>query len=606
MKMKAIIFIIILSTICAINKFLVSGLHTESELEKKEATVLVVILIRNKAHILPYFFSYFENLNYPKDRISLWIRSDHNEDNSLQVIDAWLNTTRDLYHSVDYQFSVQPKRRKSESTFHSWTNERFNDVIRLKEEALYKAKVIWADYTFFLDADAILTEPNTLKYLTSLKLPIVAPMLQSESLYTNFWGGMSPNYYYVRTEEYKDIIKHEKIGEFKVPMIHSAVLIDMNLAKISSLTFNKPRLNDMLKKSHQEYHGPNDDIITFAVSSNLSHIPMYISNKLEFGYITVPLDGDETFDKDKEKVTDILLAIVNDMDDVNIVESMRQFIDFPKKDRLMFSKIFMINLVRRVERRQKMEKNFDLLGLDVEHFAAVDGQTMNEEWIKQQGIEFMPGFVDPYHARPMTYGEIGCFMSHYYLWKKMLDEKLDLVLILEDDVKFEPYFRTRVHQLMEQAKNSGKQFDLLYFGRKALSHSDEKYVDGTRNLVEVGYTYWTLGYVLTLEGARKLLAQNPIKKMVPVDEYLPIMFDNHPKEEYKLEFHPRNLVAWSAAPLILFPTHYTGEEGYISDTEQSKVIKLDEKIRTETKILPETNSMFTHQELSTENKRTEL
>lgn len=393
-------------------------------------------------------------------------------------------------------------------------------------------------------------------------------------------------------------------------MIHSAVLLDMHLAKVDSLTFDKGKLNKMLVNSNQEYTGPNDDIITFAVSANLSHIPMYISNKKQFGHITVPLEGDDTLEKDNEKVTDVLLSIVNDLNDISIVASMREFIEFSKKDRLGFSKIFMINLVRRDERRKKMEKNFDLLGLDVEHFPAVDGKTMSEEWIKQQGIEFMPGFVDPYHDRPMTYGEIGCFMSHYLIWKKMVDEHLEMILILEDDVKFEPYFRGRVTNILSQAKHTGKKFDLLYFGRKALSHADERYIDGTNNLVEVGYSYWTLGYVLTLEGARKLLAQDPQKKMVPVDEYLPIMFNHHPKEEYKSQFNPRNLVAWSTAPLILFPTHYTGDEGYFSDTEQSKIIKISneepDNSNFETTIMSDTQSIFTHQELNTDNQRTEL
>lgn len=40
--------------------------------ETKEPTVLIVTLIRNKAHVLPYFFSYLEQLDYPKDRITLW------------------------------------------------------------------------------------------------------------------------------------------------------------------------------------------------------------------------------------------------------------------------------------------------------------------------------------------------------------------------------------------------------------------------------------------------------------------------------------------------------------------------------------------------------
>lgn len=40
--------------------------------EDKHPTILVSILVRNKAHTLPYFLSNFESLNYPKDRMSLW------------------------------------------------------------------------------------------------------------------------------------------------------------------------------------------------------------------------------------------------------------------------------------------------------------------------------------------------------------------------------------------------------------------------------------------------------------------------------------------------------------------------------------------------------
>lgn len=36
-------------------------------------TVFVAILVRNKEHTLPYFFGYLERLDYPKNRISLWL-----------------------------------------------------------------------------------------------------------------------------------------------------------------------------------------------------------------------------------------------------------------------------------------------------------------------------------------------------------------------------------------------------------------------------------------------------------------------------------------------------------------------------------------------------
>jgi collagen beta-1,O-galactosyltransferase len=39
---------------------------------RKPNTVFVAILVRNKAHTLPYFFSAFESLDYPKDRMHLW------------------------------------------------------------------------------------------------------------------------------------------------------------------------------------------------------------------------------------------------------------------------------------------------------------------------------------------------------------------------------------------------------------------------------------------------------------------------------------------------------------------------------------------------------
>jgi collagen beta-1,O-galactosyltransferase len=45
------------------------------------------------------------------------------------------------------------------------------------------------------------------------------------------------------------------------------------------------------------------------------------------------------------------------------------------------------------------------------------------------------------------------------------------------------------------------------------------------------------------------------------------------RDTWKGYFPLRDLVALSAAPLLLYPTHYTGEEGYVSDTEDSTVIK---------------------------------
>lgn len=45
-------------------------------------------------------------------------------------------------------------------------------------------------------------------------------------------------------------------------------------------------------------------------------------------------------------------------------------------------------------------------------------------------------------------------------------------------------------------------------------------------------------------------------------------------ETWKAHFPNRNLEAYSSAPLLVHPTHYTGQDGYISDTEDSDLVEV--------------------------------
>jgi collagen beta-1,O-galactosyltransferase len=114
----------------------------------KKPSVLIVSLIRNKQHTLPFFLTYLHEQQYPKDRIALWLVTDHNEDNSREILEEWLRNVRDAYHSIHYQYDDGEKLRKSESNLTHWPDERFRDIIRMKEEALEYARHIWVDYVF--------------------------------------------------------------------------------------------------------------------------------------------------------------------------------------------------------------------------------------------------------------------------------------------------------------------------------------------------------------------------------------------------------------------------------------------------------------------------
>ena len=45
-----------------------------------------------------------------------------------------------------------------------------------------------------------------------------------------------------------------------------------------------------------------------------------------------------------------------------------------------------------------------------------------------------------------------------------------------------------------------------------------------------------------------------------------------PREKWKRAFGPRDLLALSVDPFLVYPTHFTGEPNYISDTEDSIVV----------------------------------
>lgn len=62
-----------------------------------------------------------------------------------------------------------------------------------------------------------------------------------------------------------------------------------------------------------------------------------------------------------------------------------------------------------------------------------------------------------------------------------------------------------------------------------MNPSAEEAVENIRNLVVADYSFWTLSYAISLQGAQKLLNAEPLSKMLPVDEFLPIMYDKHSK-----------------------------------------------------------------------------
>ncbi|PIK62023.1 putative procollagen galactosyltransferase 1 isoform X2 [Apostichopus japonicus] len=446
-----------------------------------------------------------------------------------------------------------------------------------------------------VDVDNFLQNPDVLRMLLQQNKTLVAPMLNSLTMYSNFWAGVNAKGYYKRTPEYVLMLKRNMTGLFEVPMIHSTYLINLRHRVSDELSYVPSQAYIKSKKDV-------DDMLTFRHSAETAGIPMYILNTQVFGKLLPPPGSKDHVYDEAERLLFLRMEAMIEEHDQPLPVSSYISDKFPEPDKMGFDEIYMINLVRRPNRRRRMMLTLKELGIAAKPFDAIDGKAMTTTEIERLGIDMLPGYLDPGQRELLqrekldafsaitTFGKrpaacnfkniVTCFNLvlvpagcdvMYRIIVMVVEKGYEKILIIEDDVRFEYKFRAKMFYLEEEISQQGHKWDLIYVGRKILNGKSESYLNGSKILVHPSYSYWTLSYMLTLEGAKKLLAQKPLGRMVPVDEYLPIMYNKHPREEWSKYFEPRDLVTYSVNPLFVFPTHYTGEPNYISDTETSGI-----------------------------------
>ncbi|XP_026960472.1 inactive glycosyltransferase 25 family member 3 isoform X1 [Sagmatias obliquidens] len=520
--------------------------------------VVLAILARNAEHSLPHYLGALERLDYPRARMALWCATDHNVDNTTEMLQEWLAAVGDDYAAVVWRPEGEPRSYPDEEGPKHWTKERHQFLMELKQEALTFARDWGADYILFADTDNILTNNQTLRLLIEQGLPVVAPMLDSQTYYSNFWCGITPQGYYRRTADYFPTKNRQRRGCFRVPMVHSTFLVSLRAEGTEQLGFYPP---------HPNYTWPFDDIIIFAYACQAAGVSAHVCNEHRYGYMNVPVKSHQGLEDERVNFIHLILEALVDGPPMWASAHVSRPPKRPSK--MGFDEVFVISLARRPNRRERMLSSLWEMEISGRLVDAVDGRTLNSSVMRSLGVDLLPGYQDPYSGRTLTKGEVGCFLSHYSIWEEVVARGLAQVVVFEDDVRFESNFKMRLERLMKEVEAEKLPWDLIYLGRKQVNPEEEAAVEGLPHLVVAGYSYWTLAYVLSLAGARKLLASQPLHRMLPVDEFLPIMFDQHPNEQYKAHFWPRDLRAFSAWPLLAAPTHYAGDAEWLSDTETS-------------------------------------
>ncbi|XP_018024600.1 glycosyltransferase 25 family member [Hyalella azteca] len=538
-----------------------------AEKNNYDPLIYVFISARNKELALPYFLSYFDNLDYPPSRMILHVRADHCADRTIDILEEWITHAVRKYREIDTKFVRTPERYEKSHKGSQFEKDEaiISHMIELKMEAMSRARKKFANYILFFDSDVFLTDSKVISKLIKFNPTITAPMLTSSSRHSNFWAGMNDDFYLEYSNEYDEILTRTQGGCFEVALVHSCVLVKLTDPKIDLITFDPTEI--------EIQNLPYDDIITFSVSARRAGLGSYICNEDEYGFLEYPRPSGDPFDVGQRLINDLVIDSFRGNKYLAVSQPFNKYITTNGTlDTAGLSQIYYINLDRRPGRRDVIEKMLGLAGLKAQRVQGVDGKTLTEERMRQMGVKKVEGYLDSFHKRPITNGEIGCLISHHNIWKDVIKNDYSQVLILEDDAQLHPNFKGNLKQLLQEIKCI--EWDLIFLGYKFVYqegyHTEQ--VGDIRSLQTADYVYWAVGYLLSGTGAEKLVAANPLAHALPVDEFLPIMYDRTDLIKWKHLFPKRDLRAFIHNPPLLVQRFYKLDNGlYVSDTEETDV-----------------------------------
>ncbi len=236
--------------------------------KQEQKTVLLAILARNKAHVLPSFLQCIDTLDYDKKQITVYINTNNNQDNTEELLQTWAQENQDLYHQI--VFESHEVQNMPDSNPHEWTPVKWNILANIRQNSLKKTREYGCDYYFVVDCDVFIT-PDTLKELVSKDKPIIAPMVRAipdaGDLSCNYFYDVDANGYFKEHPDYYKVIHQEMVGTFKVPVLNQVYLIN------SSVLDNLSYLDG----------SPEWEFIIFSRNARLNNIEQYLCNEQNFG-----------------------------------------------------------------------------------------------------------------------------------------------------------------------------------------------------------------------------------------------------------------------------------------------------------------------------------
>lgn len=236
-------------------------------------SVLLAILAKQKEPMLPTYLRCIELLDYPKDRISLYVRTNNNTDRTEMILREWLTQVGPRYASVDFDAGDVVERVEAFGV-HEWNPVRFKVLAAIRQASLRRATELGCGFYFVVDVDNFV-RPLALRRLVELDLPIVAPMLRHVNYpsdpYSNWHDSIDSNGYYAPSPDYGDVLARRRCGVREVPVVHCTYLVR----------------SDVVDRLRYDDGSARYEYVVFSDSARRARVPQYIDNRCDYGVLTL-------------------------------------------------------------------------------------------------------------------------------------------------------------------------------------------------------------------------------------------------------------------------------------------------------------------------------
>jgi hypothetical protein len=189
----------------------------------KHEIVTIAILAKDKAHTLPLYLKCIENQTWPKDHTCIYIRTNNNRDNTVQILKEWVEKVKNDYLQIYFDDS-DVKEQVQKYGQHEWNSIRFKVLGKIRQDSVEWAKKNNSHY-FVIDCDNFIKR-HTIEAMYKTQAPVIAPFLRTgHNYYSNYHADIDKNGYLKECPLYYEIYNQVKKGLIQVPVVHCTYFI---------------------------------------------------------------------------------------------------------------------------------------------------------------------------------------------------------------------------------------------------------------------------------------------------------------------------------------------------------------------------------------------